>query len=215
MDTEREERPVEPEAPETPIPAPFQEEIVELEEAIEHSEVPQKRSPYYQGERIEEASGEQLKKVEAKVIGRRLKATKLQVRKAYALIDTLLPESIRDVEKILKAEMGHKQKRDGWLVLSIAKFLSSKRLPDVGKIEAEKDGIEVELTLPKKTKPNSSNVSLEAGVEPQTRGQFLRMKSDRPIDLKIRQSTEDGKGKVVEDLQDSQEMTLLGVDEYV
>jgi hypothetical protein len=200
-------------------------EIVVLEEKTENvpgQEIPEnnqkprlpaeretglRRANYFKSQDVREASPEELKKVEGKVLGRRLKETKVQIRRAYALIDKLLPESIGAVEKILKAEMDKRKGRDGYLVLSIAKYLGSKRLPDVGKIEPTGDNLEVELNLPTKKPKPEAQVNVLQGTD--TKGNFMRVQSNRPVDLNIRQAVPTNAGVEVE-LVDCTEDTLVG-----
>jgi len=130
-------------------------------------------------------------------IGKNLLDTRKSMRKAYYLLDRILPRSISYVEKVMMDEIKKGKDCDGYLILSIAKFLASRRLPEVGKIEPVKDdGFKVELTLPRPKRKEIPVISPEGKPE----GSF-NMKSNYPIDLTIRTSS----GEEMPDLEDCTE----------
>lgn len=141
----------------------------------------------------------------------RIKTTRAAMAKSYAILDTLLPKSIACVEKIMFDEMRKGQKRDGYLILSIAKFLASRRLPEVGKTDPMKeDEFRVELTIPR---PMKSIPKIENPLQDMTnmRSGDIRFKSEYPVDMLIRTA----EGEIVKDIVDITEDGVIDMREEI
>jgi hypothetical protein len=136
--------------------------------------------------------------------GKRIGETRKSVQKAYFVLDRLLPRSVACVERVLFDEM-RKKKRDGWLVLAITKFLASRRMPEVGKIEAEQEeGVKVELNLPRPKRETRVQIT-ESDLKKE---KHLRFTTNRPLDLIVR--TEKGTPVELEDIKEEGVVDIRG-----